>query len=86
MNHSLQCTSLWAELKQPSRLVLFTFCSSNLQEILHVSSEKADLPQNSFSFSADTGRDICLLTCFFFIGKFIALQPAKLVTAAFFSL
>jgi len=56
MNCSLQRMSLRADLKQPSRPVPFTFHCSNLQEILNVTAEKADLPQNSFSFSADTGR------------------------------
>lgn len=52
--------SLQVELKQPSGLVPFTFHSSNLQEVLNARGENADLFQDSFS--ADTGRDICLLT------------------------
>lgn len=61
MNHSLQHTSLRAELKQPSRPVPFTFRSSNLQEILNVSGEKADLPPNSVSVLTQA-EDICHLT------------------------
>lgn len=52
-----------------------------------MSAVKKQICPKTLSVSVLTQAGIFVfLPVFFFIGKFIALQPAKLVTAAFFSL